>query len=83
MVVTERKDEWEPTLDPARLSRLTISERRQSAIANPQSGEWLGDRDSNPDKQIQSLLSCRWTIPQRNTKEAERLAWSRQDEGVF
>jgi site-specific DNA recombinase len=24
----------------------------------------LGDRDSNPDKQIQSLLSCRWTIPQ-------------------
>ncbi len=21
--------------------------------------EWLGDRDSNPDKQSQSLLSCR------------------------
>ena len=26
---------------------------------------WLGDKDSNLDKQSQSLLSCRWTIPQR------------------
>ena len=25
--------------------------------------EWLGDRDLNPDKQIQSLLYCRCTIP--------------------
>ncbi len=26
--------------------------------------KWLGDRDSNPNKQIQSLLSYHWTIPQ-------------------
>ena len=25
----------------------------------------LGDKDSNLDKQIQSLLSYRWTIPQQ------------------
>ncbi len=27
---------------------------------------WLGDQDSNLDSQIQSLVSCRWTIPQEN-----------------
>ncbi len=26
---------------------------------------WLRDRDSNPDRLIQSQLSYRWTIPQR------------------
>jgi hypothetical protein len=30
--------------------------------------EWLGDRDLNPDKQIQSLLYCRCTIPQHKGK---------------
>ena len=34
----------------------------------------LGRRDSNPDKQIQSLLSYRWTTSQGNEKiVAERL----------
>ena len=27
---------------------------------------WLGDRDSNPDRQSQSLQSCHWTISQLN-----------------
>lgn len=27
--------------------------------------EWLGGRDLNPDSQIQSLESYRWTTPQR------------------
>ena len=27
-------------------------------------GDWLGGRDSNPDSQIQSLESYRWTTPQ-------------------
>jgi hypothetical protein len=27
--------------------------------------KWLGGRDSNPDSQIQSLESYRWTTPQR------------------
>ncbi len=27
--------------------------------------KWLGDQDSNLDRQSQSLLSCRWTIPQK------------------
>ena len=26
---------------------------------------WLGDQDSNLDSQIQSLVSCHWTIPQQ------------------
>jgi hypothetical protein len=26
---------------------------------------WLGDRDSNPDRQIQNLQSYHWTISQR------------------
>jgi hypothetical protein len=34
--------------------------------------EWLGDRDLNPDKQIQSLLSCRWTIPHFRKTRVER-----------
>jgi hypothetical protein len=25
---------------------------------------WLGDRDSNPDRQIQNLQSYHWTISQ-------------------
>jgi hypothetical protein len=28
---------------------------------------WLRDRDSNPDRLIQSQLSYHWTIPQRTT----------------
>lgn len=29
-------------------------------------GGWLGSRDSNPGRQIQSLLSYHWTTPQRH-----------------
>ncbi len=39
---------------------------------------WLGDRDSNPGRLIQSQLSYRWTIPQRQgdytTQNAEMQA---------
>ena len=31
--------------------------------------EWLGRRDSNPDKQSQSLLSYRWTTSQQAPKQ--------------
>ncbi len=30
--------------------------------------KWLGDRDSNPDSQIQSLESYHWTIPQQTSQ---------------
>ena len=40
-------------------SGTKIIKRRESL-----EGVWLGDQDSNLDRQIQSLLSCRWTIPQ-------------------
>jgi hypothetical protein len=43
---------------------------RQSSIV----GEgWLGDQDSNLDSQIQSLESCRWTIPHENRGAGRRL----------
>ena len=32
------------------------------------SGDWLGNLDSNQDKQSQSLLCYRYTIPQRNSR---------------
>ena len=31
--------------------------------------DWLGGRDSNPDRQIQSLQSYRWTTSQRRRKD--------------
>ena len=36
---------------------------------------WLGDQDSNLDSQIQSLVSCHWTIPQQlvHTKKTSNL----------
>jgi hypothetical protein len=36
---------------------------------------WLGDQDSNLDSQIQSLVSCHWTIPQNlvRTKKISNL----------
>ena len=34
---------------------------------------WLGDQDSNLDSQIQSLVSCRWTIPHQNRAADRRL----------
>ncbi len=34
--------------------------------------DWLGSRDSNPDKQSQSLLSCRWTTPQHGVESCLR-----------
>jgi hypothetical protein len=37
------------------------------SIVNARASKWLGGRDSNPDSQIQSLESYRWTTPQRNT----------------
>src|SRR5260370_19323910 len=30
--------------------------------------EWLGGRDSNPDSQIQSLVSYHWTTSQQRTR---------------
>ena len=39
--------------------------RAGSALAGCASENWLGGRDSNPDSQIQSLESYRWTTPQR------------------
>jgi hypothetical protein len=38
--------------------------------ARPKASEvWLGGRDSNPDKQSQSLLSYRWTTSQQDESE--------------
>jgi hypothetical protein len=33
---------------------------------------WLGGRDSNPDRQIQSLQSYRWTTSQQHKEEPQR-----------
>lgn len=35
---------------------------------------WLGNLDSNQDKQSQSLLCYRYTIPQRNAQEFQAVA---------
>ena len=41
------------------------SEKFQEVLGN----DWLGGRDSNPDRQIQSLQSYRWTTSQRRRKD--------------
>jgi site-specific DNA recombinase len=57
---------------PFDLLRVTPKPKNNVPPSNVQellkNEEWLGDRDLNPDKQIQSLLSCRWTIPQITAK---------------
>jgi hypothetical protein len=35
-------------------------------------GDWLGGRDSNPDRQIQSLQSYRWTTSQQRKARRQR-----------
>ena len=45
------------------------SEKFQEVLGN----DWLGGRDSNPDRQIQSLQSYRWTTSQQERNFASRL----------
>lgn len=47
-----------------------IAARRQARHIYPRehAGNWLGNLDSNQDKQSQSLLCYRYTIPQRNSR---------------
>lgn len=46
-----------------RKTRMARSANRQASHLNVTSYEWLGGKDSNLDKQIQSLPSYRWTTP--------------------
>lgn len=46
----------------AMLSEMNENWKQQIAVSGEENAKiknWLGDRDSNPDKQSQSLLSCR------------------------
>lgn len=48
-------------------TRLNLCEEARNAIelVRPLKICWLGGRDSNPDSQIQSLVSYHWTTSQR------------------
>lgn len=41
---------------------------RESGSSGSVDSEWLGGKDSNLDKQIQSLPSYHWTTPQENER---------------
>jgi hypothetical protein len=74
-----------PTREGDVQMRQTVaSGARRAELCNPQPksvavyefGEgawiWLGNLDSNQDKQSQSLLCYRYTIPQRNSRTNSR-----------
>ena len=45
--------------------------RRCAVAACTSCDNWLGEEDSNPRKQVQSLSSYHWTIPQADTKSKQ------------
>ncbi|MBM2837054.1 MAG: hypothetical protein HW409_1243, partial [candidate division NC10 bacterium] len=59
---------------PPRLGNLAPLENAKGPLSEMHSGpvacenQWLGGKDSNLDKQIQSLPSYHWTTPQENER---------------
>jgi hypothetical protein len=55
------------SVDHARLEEMRCSTQRRSRDQNIAGfkNDWLGGRDSNPDRQIQNLQSYRWTTSQQ------------------
>src|SRR5689334_19912053 len=58
---------------PCRLRPRLGSARRPCDVRSVDGRGWLGNLDSNQDKQSQSLLCYRYTIPQRNTQNNQYL----------